>query len=212
MGPPTFLGPLIALATPPTPSHEDQLGGRPPSAGKLAMVVQKQTQTNWCWAATSTSVSLFFDSGSRWTQCKVANTTLGKSDCCGSGANGHCNVPYYLDDALTTTGNFDRFATGTEDFSSVQEEINRNRPLCIRVGWFGGGGHFLCIVGWIEAASGTSYYDLSDPIYGDSQVALATLGGSYQGSGTWSHSYFVRSTSTGGLAAASTRAPGTMGA
>jgi hypothetical protein len=190
-------------------------GGKPPKRQDLSFRMQPQTQTNWCWAATSTSVSHYFDHGSTWSQCKVANKTLSMSDCCGGGANGPCNIPYYLDQALTSTGNFDRFADGAEVPAKVRSEIKAGRPLCIRVGWAGGGGHFLCIIGWIEAANGTLYYVLADPIYGVSRVTLDTLRGSYQGSGTWTHSYFVRSLPAGGMvvAAAAPRArPGTMGA
>ena len=46
----------------------------------LKFTMQQQEQTNWCWAAASTSVSHFYDSSSAWTQCKVANTQLGRMD------------------------------------------------------------------------------------------------------------------------------------
>jgi hypothetical protein len=204
---PTFPGPLVALQAPATP-----LGGNAPSSHQLNFQMQTQTQTNWCWAATSTSVSLYFDRHSQWSQCKVANTTLKKKDCCSGGAASVCNIPYFLDLALTTTGNFDRISNGEESFPVVRNEIEADRPLCIRVGWAGGGGHFLCIVGWIQAASGVEYYWLSDPIYGVSRVTLATLAGSYQGTGKWSHSYFVRSSAAPGMAAAAPAQPGTIGA
>ena len=43
---------------------------------------------------------------STWTQCRVANGELGHSDCCNSPLPLACNVPWYLDQALTRTNNF----------------------------------------------------------------------------------------------------------
>ena len=37
----------------------------------LVFNMQAQTESNWCWAATSTSVSRFYCSLSPWTQCKL---------------------------------------------------------------------------------------------------------------------------------------------
>ena len=48
----------------------------------LPFTMQVQTQSNWCWAATATSVSLFYTSSSTWTQCTVANGELNLTDCC----------------------------------------------------------------------------------------------------------------------------------
>ena len=72
---------------------EAAAAGRPQS-GKLVFSIQKQLQTQWCWAAVSTSVSLYFNRSSTWTQCTVANKNLKRSDCCGSPSN--CNTPSVL--------------------------------------------------------------------------------------------------------------------
>jgi hypothetical protein len=40
---------------------------------RLDFTMQHQQQTNWCWAAVSTSVALFYDPVSTWTQCAVAS-------------------------------------------------------------------------------------------------------------------------------------------
>ena len=40
---------------------EAAVGGRRPLSGKLAFSIQRQLQTQWCWAAVSTSVSLYFN-------------------------------------------------------------------------------------------------------------------------------------------------------
>src|SRR5258708_39510268 len=73
--------------------------------------VPLQEQTNWCWAAVSVGVAAH--AGAVWQQCNVAGQELGQN-CCPAGTNsGPCNVPYYLDRALTRVGHFRAMIAGT---------------------------------------------------------------------------------------------------
>jgi hypothetical protein len=151
---------------------------------------QLQEQTNWCWAAVSNAVDHYYDSTSSSTQCSIANGTLGRSDCCGVGASGACNIPYFLNQALSNVGHLDFFTSSSYSFSKVTSEIDTGRPLCIRVGWSGGGGHFLAIHGYFNFFFFTERLTLADPIYGVQTVNYTGLfNDSYQGSGTWTHTY-----------------------
>jgi hypothetical protein len=156
----------------------------------LNFTMQRQTQGNWCWAATSTSISRFYNSASPWTQCLVANAQKGVGDCCGAGASGTpCNTYGSLSAALTTTGNFVSASGGTTSFADTQGQVLQGRPLGIRVAWGGGGAHFIAATGteddslvWVsDCGSGTT-----------ALVDYATLCTSYNGSGTWTHSYFTQ--------------------
>lgn len=158
---------------------------------QLNFNMQAQTQTNWCWAATSTSVSHFYWLWSTWTQCLVANGELGFSNCCNSSVPSACNVPWYLDRALTRTNNFVSI-TGQVSFASVRAEIDAGRPVGARIGWSGGGGHFMVIYGYSWIA-GAEYFDIDDPIYGKSHLSVSDFASNYQGSGTWTHTYFTKS-------------------
>jgi len=153
--------------------------------------MQAQTQTNWCWAATSTSVSHFYWLWSPWTQCKVANAELGRSDCCNSSVPGPCNVPWYLDKALTRTNNFVSIM-GQATFQQVRAEIDAGKPVGARIGWNGGGGHFMAIYGY-SIVAGVEYFDIDDPIYGKSHLMVSDFANNYQGSGSWTHTYFTKS-------------------
>jgi Papain-like cysteine protease AvrRpt2 len=194
---PGFLGPAVTIAPPPR-----SFGGAPkavapapaPTSGKLTFTIQPQQQTNWCWAAVSTSVSHFFTAASKWTQCLIANATLPRQDCCGAGAgniNG-CNKPWYLDRALTTAGNLRNVEIRPLNFSEVQAEIQASKPVGSRVGWHGGGGHFMAIVGWLVADSGEQYLDIADPIFLNSQIPFNAYAGAYQSGGDWTHSYLTQ--------------------
>src|SRR6476659_703542 len=157
---------------------------------RLFFNMQMQTQSNWCWAATSTSVSHYYWFLSTWTQCGVANAELGRGDCCASPAPSPCNVPWYLDRALTRTNNCVSI-TGTVAFATVQAEIDAGRPVGARIGWSGGGGHFVCIYGY-STFLGLQYFDIDDPIYGKSHLSVPDFSNNYQGSGSWTHTYFTK--------------------
>jgi hypothetical protein len=155
----------------------------------LTFTMQAQQQSNWCWAAVSTSISHFYDSTSSWTQCDVANTQLGRTDCCGAGASGACNVYGYLDQGLQEVGHFDHLQNGTVTFQVLRNEIIASRPLGIRVAWSGGGAHFIAAIGAEEG----DLVLVGDPGSGaNSLVDYATLETSYNGSGAWTHSYFTK--------------------
>ena len=158
---------------------------------ELSFSIQPQLQSNWCWAAVATSVSLFYWKSSNWTQCGVVSTTLGRNDCCNSPTPSACDVYGYLDKALTTTSNYKQMVSGAISFSAIQSEINAGRTIGARIGWNGGGGHFVVIYGYWSLGAATSLY-IGDPIYGDSVVSLATFTSNYQGAGTWTHSYFTQ--------------------
>jgi hypothetical protein len=157
---------------------------------QLSFTMELQTQSNWCWAATAKSVSHFYWFLSPWTQCSVASAELGRTDCCNATVPSGCNVPWYLDRALTRTDNFVR-VTGPASFSDVCAEIDAGRPVGARVGWSGGGGHFMCIYGYSTFLR-EQYYDIDDPIYGKSHLSVADFSSNYQGSGTWTHTYFTK--------------------
>jgi hypothetical protein len=157
---------------------------------RLSFQMQHQQQANWCWAAVSTSVALYYDPLSNWSQCTVANGELARTDCCGAGASTSCNVYGYLDSSLTRVGHLDHMDGSVAEFQAVDDEIDAGRPVGIRVAWSGGGAHFLAIIGYLEDVQ--NYVAVDDPIYGKSDVSYDTLRTSYQGSGTWTHSYYTK--------------------
>ncbi len=158
---------------------------------EIYFFMQPQQQSNWCWAATSTSVARFYQPNGPWTQCLVANAQTGRTDCCGAGAAGACNIYGFLDQALTTVGHLDHWTGGTATTAQIETEVTFARPLGIRVAWSGGGAHFICIKGQY-GSGGVDFVSVDDPIYGRSDVAYATLLTAYQGTGSWTHTYYTK--------------------
>lgn len=152
--------------------------------------MEAQTQSNWCWAATSKSVSFFYASLlNPWSQCKIASSELGQT-CCTSPVPGPCNVPWYLDRALTRTYNFVSFQ-GPMTWDAVKAQIDEGLIVCARVGWFGGGGHFMAIYG-VSKIFNTRYFHIDDPIYGKTILTVDQFSNNYQSAGSWTHSYITK--------------------
>jgi hypothetical protein len=165
-------------------------GGRAACGNPLAFTMQPQQQTEWCWAAVSVSVNLYYHPASGQTQCAVANIAMGQSTCCQDGSTPQCNQPWFLDQALSIVGDLKAWSPGKVPFTTVKSEINDCRPLCLRIGWNGGGGHFVAVYGFSNT---NNRLNVGDPWYGNSVVKYALFPGNYQGGGTWTDSYTTTS-------------------
>lgn len=153
--------------------------------------MQSQKNSNWCWAAVSASTSVFYNPLSTWTQCLVANACLNLTVCCNTPTPSQCNVYGYLDLALTKTGNFVSMSTGTTSFANCTTQMNTWRVLGARIAWSGGGAHFVAMSG-VSLNGSTQYVTIRDSIYGTSTIPYTTFVNNYQGSGSWTHSYFTK--------------------
>jgi hypothetical protein len=154
-----------------------------------ALVVPHQQQTQWCWAAVATGVSLYYDPGSTWTQCKVVAAELSRPQCCQDGSTSECNIPWYLDRALRRVARLNDVRDGRPSDADLDAELSQGRPPCLRIGWTGGGGHFV----------GVGAYDLNnrrlrieDPWWGSTAVDADEFPDHYQGGGEWTHTYLTR--------------------
>jgi len=150
----------------------------------LAFVMHHQEQTNWCWAAVATSVAGFYESNDGGAQCELVNAERGLAKCCASGSDDDCNVAWYLDKALTRVGHFRDLSEAKAPWDTVTTEVDANHPLGVRIEWNGGGGHFVIVAGYDG-----EMLEIRDPWWGDSSVAYDSFPDSYQGSGSWTHSY-----------------------
>ncbi len=161
----------------------------------LLFPMQKQEQTNWCWSGCATAASHFYNPASAWTQCSLANAELGKTTCCTDPAP--CNVYGYLKTALTTVGNLASMIEGTQTEADIISETAAGRPLGVRIGWRGGGGHFVMVNGGAVMVTGgvvTEWVTVKDPWYGTFTIPYSTLVNSYHGFGSWTHSYLTQPT------------------
>lgn len=166
----------------------------PTNIQQLNFVMQSQVQDEWCWAATSASASYFYNNATGWIQCNIACSALGRNDCCINAPVNPCNEPWYLDRALTITGNFQAPVFGGPlGINDIIAQIDAGKIICARVGWPNGDGHFVAIYGY-NITQANPYIYVGDPIYGNSFINLNNFTNNYQGSGRWTHSYYTIST------------------
>jgi hypothetical protein len=162
-----------------------------PSWRRLSFAMQRQLQTQWCWAATTVSVARYYDGRTGWTQCGMVDAELGQRGCCHDGGSARCNRPHVLDSPLARARVLERKRSEPVGYSAIRTEIDAGRPVAWRIGWRGGGGHFAVIEGYQR--TGGQWVAIDDSWYGQSDVEVATLtGGRYQQTGTWTHTYFTR--------------------
>jgi hypothetical protein len=193
----SFLGPLQRLVVPTAAMAVDAVaatggGARSPSEREelIKFSVQKQQRTNWCWAAVSTSVAVYFGSKG-WTQCKLASLEL-ELKCCKKNCTEKCNQPRALQPPLKRVGYFHEQIEEASSFTQIQAEIHAGRPLCCRVLGSKPIGHFVAIAGWSIAPEGTQYVEVRDPMYGPVAKTYDEFCSAYLEPGSrWTHSYFI---------------------
>ena len=177
------------------------------SSTKLALHMQRQVQSEWCWAAVTASVAVFYRPASSWTQCGVADATLGRQDCCTTGGadQERCNKPYFLDVALEVIGHFQGMEARVLAFDEILGEIGQGRPVCCRIEWQDRTGHFLSIIDCFTGPSGETYLRLADPIFLETQIVLRDFASGYQTGAAWTHSYRTTGAAAGGARVAAAR-------
>jgi len=187
------VGGLAPLGPPPgLPPSGPPPGGKAaaPGGGGIPFTMYLQEQSNWCWSAVSVSVAQYYNPGTPWkSQCDLASAELGLT-CCPAGSTPGCNVPWYLDQALTRTNNYKTYAAGAATTAQIQSELGLLRPLGVRIAWSGGGAHFVILSDYFSSAS-IDYVTVEDPIFAQSTLTYAAFCSAYQGSGSWSHSYWT---------------------
>jgi hypothetical protein len=164
--------------------------GGSPGDYQLGLAMETQEQTNWCWAAVSSSVARFFSSSSSWDQCTIVCREQNDPQCCANGGSSACNVVWYLDRALQRVGHFASMSWGATGEQRIRAELAASRPVCCRIGWTGGSGHFVALSG-IRSAGPDDEITVDDPFYGQSTMPLPTFRSRYRGTGSWTHTYYT---------------------
>lgn len=162
---------------------------------QLEFVMQRQCQTQWCWAAVASSVCGFFGSpngpsGTPWKQCEIVNRAHALGVCCQEGASPECNRDGMLDQALEIVSHLAGPATGkAEDIEYIAREIDSGRPVGVRIQWRQGDGHFVVITGY-SMTGGVPLVHVDDPWYDPGTYPLEVFLSAYQsGRGYWNDTY-----------------------
>ena len=158
----------------------------------LGLNEQHQQETEWCWLATTVSITLYYTPSSPWTQCTLANAMLGQTTCCANGSSSACNQPGYPDQALTKTGHLASTALGKPTLQTLVNQLEAGHPVSINIQWNGGGGHNPATDGYDNRDAATPTLDIQDPWYGPSTQDFNSFPASYNGGASWYESYFTK--------------------
>ncbi|MFL9910432.1 papain-like cysteine protease family protein [Paraburkholderia sp. RL17-337-BIB-A] len=183
----------VGLESYPLEMSADDAAAEPQPPG-LNIRVQHQKQTYWCWAAVASTVSYFYAIGSPWSQCALASEAFPTGNCCENGSLKSCNDTFDLDKAFAFTGNLD--GSPVNDQVQVADLINAigiGAPVCIRIEWDNGQGHFVIVRNAMDYGAGGSVA-ISDPLYGESVHSIADLNGNYLNGndGRWTDTYYTK--------------------
>jgi len=171
--------------------HIHELWWPGPAAMYLGLNEQHQQQDNWCWAATTVSISLFYDPSSTWTQCTLVNKAFNQTTCCTDGSSSACNQGWWPNLSLPITGNLASYTNASASLETVIAEINSGRPISIAIWWDGGGGHNPAIDGYDNTNPDSPTIDIQDPWYGPSTQDFNSFPSNYNGGASWGNTYFT---------------------
>ena len=166
--------------------------GRP---ARIEFKMQKQCHSNWCWAAVAASIAAYY--GGNVKQCDIANVELHRDDCCNhpcDAANIVFNVTNVLASSLNRLNWFEQCSRFTRaDPDRIDEKLAAGQPLCARMVWRDGGGHFVVIVGSWSDVGGMRMLALEDPFWGPSECSYPGFADHYQLlGGRWIDTYYTK--------------------
>ncbi|GAA0408975.1 papain-like cysteine protease family protein [Streptomyces luteireticuli] len=115
------------------------------AAKKLNISMQAQEKTNWCWAGSGNTIAAWY--GRNYSQNQFCNAAFNRQQgsACPNNQATLGNVQNAFRWARINTGSY---VDGWLRYSTVQSEINANRPIETRIGWKSGGGHMQVIYGY----------------------------------------------------------------
>ncbi|MEU2723225.1 papain-like cysteine protease family protein [Streptomyces smyrnaeus] len=115
------------------------------AAKRLDITMQAQQMSNWCWAAGGNTIADY--AGENYSQNAFCNAAFGRSQ--GSSCPNSQATLGHVQNALDWMGiNPGSYVSGWLRYSTVQNEINANRPIETRILWSSGGGHMHVLYGY----------------------------------------------------------------
>lgn len=76
-------------------------------------------------------------------------------------------------------------------FEEIMNQIDQGMPIGVRIGWFGGGGHFVVIRGY-RNPTGAELLSIADPWFVDSIQYCDVFTSSYLGRGEWTDTFLLK--------------------
>jgi hypothetical protein len=147
----------------------------------LDLVIERQRQANWCWAAIASSLARYYGAETV-DQRQVAARILGvdRSGFEAPAFDERCNVYATLRDALRAVGCYSHWSPSRPSFERICSEIEGGRPLCICIEWRTSGLHYIVVTGYHERSAELR---IDDPLHGLSIHRYADFPARYRAAG-----------------------------
>jgi len=157
----------------------------------LDLSVERQEKSRWCWSAIAVSLARFYGTGD-WRQSDLAAQVLaGSGSLPPENETDPLNREALLEDALRLVRCFSHWSSGRPTFERLAMELSLGRPLCVRVGWHKGGGHYAVIS---ACAPETRKIFVNDPLHGISAQLFDNFPAYYLAKrGVWAETIWTRS-------------------
>jgi len=156
------------------------------------MHLQRQQEDEWCWAAVAVSVDQYFNDASARTQCDLVSDVLGVK-CCGDSDD--CDKPNDLEKALGNKIGVGKLREPVQnralEFAEIRDQLAQGFPVCVRIEWPDGGGHFVVIDG-ADTVGGVQAVHIQDPLHDATTISYRDFLTRYRLVGRWTDTYLVQ--------------------
>ncbi|MCH8612138.1 papain-like cysteine protease family protein [Arsenicicoccus dermatophilus] len=153
-------------------------------SAELRLDNRAQQQTNWCWAATGSSIATY--KGKSVSQNDFCNLAFRRSR--GSCPNDQASLAHDQQAYRALGMNPGRYVYDALGFDVVSREINADRPILTRIQWSSGGGHMMAIVGVDPQGGRVEWYN---PWPSDRRINVASYDYYVENSDfAWTHSLY----------------------
>lgn len=159
---------------------------------ELAFEMQQQEWSNWCWAATASSISQYFHGDDYVPQEEIVGRSLGLPPPWIPDKTWDRGSPMLT--GLRIVGCDDLTYSGSASIRQVMRQLDHGNPVCVQIKWPTKGRHAVVVHGcWVDE-DGEDHFLVGDPGLEDSlPVPGKELRRDYlQQGGCWVQTYNVR--------------------
>lgn len=174
--------------------------GNQPVDVNIGFQIQRQVQSNWCWAAVSTSVRHYYQPASTLTQCQLVNQRTNRTDACQPGPGSDPAQANKAGDTVATLDTLGHLAAAQGNavaYADLRTQLLAGRPVFVRIQWAGGGRHAVAATGLedddLVIVSDPGSSSATDPTQGTTSIVdYDVLKTAYSGSGSWIGTGFTK--------------------
>ncbi|KGD99617.1 papain-like cysteine protease family protein [Rhizobium sp. YS-1r] len=165
---------------------------RYPNHLRLSFEMQMQQRSNWCWAATASSISQYYEPDDYISQDEIVGRAFGFPKPWVSEES--WNREETMLTGLRVVGCDSSTYPGSAELRQAMRQLDRGNPVCVQIKWPLTGGHAVVIHGcWLDE-NGEDHFLIGDPCFDYSFPAPGReLRNDYlEYGGRWVQTYHVR--------------------